>query len=580
MRWLFTVPGNKKNNILVLTIVQAMNGASGVLYALLLHNIVDAAVYHDRPSFWYGVIGIVALVAAQLAMRAVIRWLNELTRAEFENIFKQRLYSQLLYRDYAQISAVHSGSWLNRLTNDTVVVADNYVDILPGLIGMVVKLISALIMIIVLDHRFAFILIPGGFAMVVLTFAFRRILKKLHKSMQEEDGKLRMYLQESLSSILILRSFSAESYAEQQAEDKMQAHLDARMRKNRFSNLCNTGFGAAMNGMYLIGVCYCGYGILNGTISFGTLTAITQLIAQLQQPFANITGYLPKYYAMTASAERLMEVEKIEGPVLDLTREGASAEGTGERCVSAPSDLSAANQAEAIRFYQEKLDSIHLQNVSYTYYSPSDSLSRLSKEGMEPALQDYSLSIKKGEFVALSGKSGCGKTTALKLLMGALIPDSGSCYVEDTKGNHYGMDALRKQLFAYVPQGNQLMSGSIRSIIGLADPSNAFDDEKTWKALETACADQFVMELEQGIDTVLGERGLGLSEGQMQRIAVARAIYSERPILLLDEATSALDAETEGRLLRNLRRMTERTVVIVTHRETVMRECDRVVREV
>ena len=312
MRWLFTVPGNKKNKILVLTIVQAMNGASGVLYALLLHNIVDAAVYHDRPSFWYGVVGIVALVAAQLAMRAVIRWLNELTRAEFENIFKQRLYSQLLYRDYAQISAVHSGSWLNRLTNDTVVVADNYVDILPGLIGMVVKLISALIMIIVLDHRFAFILIPGGFAMVVLTFAFRRILKKLHKSMQEEDGKLRMYLQESLSSILILRSFSAESYAEQQAEDKMQAHLDARMRKNRFSNLCNTGFGAAMNGMYLIGVCYCGYGILNGTISFGTLTAITQLIAQLQQPFANITGYLPKYYAMTASAERLMEVEVIE----------------------------------------------------------------------------------------------------------------------------------------------------------------------------------------------------------------------------------------------------------------------------
>lgn len=280
---------------------------------------------------------------------------------------------------------------------------------------------------------------------------------------------------------------------------------------------------------------------------------------------------------MTASVERLMEVERIEGPVLDLTREGTFAEGTGERCASALSDLYVADEAEAIRFYQEKLDSIHLQNVSYAYYSPSDCLSGLSKEGMEPALQDYSLSIKKGEFVALSGKSGCGKTTALKLLMGALIP--GSCYVEDTKGNHYGLDALRKQLFAYVSQGNKLMSGSIRSIVGLADSLNTFDDKKIWKALESASADQFIKELEQGIDTVLGERGLGLSKGQMQRIAVARAVYSERPILLLDEATSALDAETEGRLLRNLRRMAERTVVIVTHRETVMRECDRVVRD-
>lgn len=310
-----------------------------------------------------------------------------------------------------------------------------------------------------------------------------------------------------------------------------------------------------------------------------TGSSCTQLIAQLQQPFANITGYMPKYYAMTASAERLMEVERIEGPVLDLTREGAFAEGRGERCASALSDLYVADEAEAIRFYQEKLDSIHLQNVSYAYHSPSDCLSGLSKEGMEPALQDYSLSIKKGEFVALSGKSDCGKTTALKLLMGALIPDSGSCYVEDTKGNHYGVDALRKQLFAYVPQRNKLMSGSIRSIVGLADSLNTFDDKKIWKALETASADQFIKELEQGIDTVLGERGLGLSEGQMQRIAVARVVYSERPILLLDEATSALDAETEGRLLRNLRRKAERTVVIVTHRETVMRECDRVVRD-
>ena len=147
----------------------------------------------------------------------------------------------------------------------------------------------------------------------------------------------------------------------------------------------------------------------------------------------------------------------------------------------------------------------------------------------------------------------------------------------DVNGGRHEMSSLWRHFFAYVPQGNQLMSGTIRSIISLPDPAGATDD-RIWKALETACADSFVRELDQGIDTILGERGLGLSEGQMQRLAVARAIYSERPILLLDEATSALDAETEEKLLHNLRSMTDRTVVIVTHRETVMGWCDRVVR--
>lgn len=148
--------------------------------------------------------------------------------------------------------------------------------------------------------------------MLVMTYLFRRILKRRHKQVQEQDGRLRIFLQEHIGSLLMIRSFVTEAQTEMQAKAHMDAHMTARMRKLRFSNLCNTGFGLGMNGLYLFGVCWCGYGILCGTISYGTLTAVTQLIAQIQSPVANITGYLPRFYAMTASAERLMEIEQFE----------------------------------------------------------------------------------------------------------------------------------------------------------------------------------------------------------------------------------------------------------------------------
>ena len=310
LKWLFRVPGTKKLYILGLIVVQSINGFSVVLYALLLRNIVDSASQHNESGFWHYVTLIIILVAARVGVRAVIRWLSELSRSTFENIFKERLLRNILNKDFAHVSALHSGEWLNRLTNDTVVVANSYVDILPGLVEMVVKMISALIMIIVLDHRFALIIIPGGVILLVLTYAFRRVLKKMHKQVQETDGKLRIFLQEHIGSMMIIRSFAAEKQTEEEAVSLMTAHKNSRMKRNRFSNFCNIGFGAAMNGMYLFGACYCGYGILMGTVTYGTLTAITQLISQIQSPFANITGYLPRYYAMTASAERLMEVER------------------------------------------------------------------------------------------------------------------------------------------------------------------------------------------------------------------------------------------------------------------------------
>ena len=555
LHWLFLVTGRKKVYIMFLILLQVLNGASGVLYALLLRNIVDSAVGKDTNAFVLNVCLVLLLVIAQLSMRAVIRFLNELSRASLENIFKERLMKHLLNKNFVTVDAVHSGEWLNRLTNDTVVVANGYTEIIPGIAGMAVKMISAVIMIIILQPWFTWIILPGGTVMVILTYAFRKVLKRLHKNVQEKDGSLRIFLQETLGNMMMIRSFAAEQQTEQEMTDKTKEHKAARMRKNRFSNFCNIGFGTAIQGMYLFGVCWCGWGILTETITLGTLTAVTQLISQIQSPFANITGYLPRFYAMTASAERLMEIENFE-----------------EENTEPPLPLE-----EVKGFYRDSLQEIGLKNVSFTYYPPSDKVTELTKDNMPVVLNNINISVRKGEYVAFTGHSGCGKSTVIKLMMSIYRPDSGECFIRTINGTE-SLTTEYRRLFAYVPQGNKLMTGTVRETVAFADKTQMQDEEKIAQALKIACADEFVSELEKGIDTFLGERGTGLSEGQMQRIAIARAIFSDSPVLILDEATSSLDTATEKKLLENLRQMTDKTVIVVTHRPAALTICDRVLK--
>ncbi|MBR2523982.1 MAG: ABC transporter ATP-binding protein [Clostridiales bacterium] len=545
VRWIYDVPGRSRLYVVLLMILQTAYGGTGVFYALLMKEIVDSAVAGDKGGFITSILLIVGLIIIMLILYVFINRFSELARAKIENKFKGRLFDNILRKDYSRVTAVHSGEWINRMTNDAVLIANGAVEILPSLSGMIIRLISAIVMIFIVDWHIAAIMIPAGIFVGFLAYVFRKKLKAMHKNVQETDGRFRVFLQENIASLIMIRSFQAQEQTSDELDVKMTEHKNARMRKNRFSTVMNAGFSFAMNGMYFLGIFYGGWGILTGAISYGTLMMLTQLISQLQGPIVTISGMIPRIYTITASAERLMEIEDFGD---------GKASGTFH-----PEEIS--------EYYHNHFRQIGLRNVDFTYYSAS--------EDMPQVLNNVTLSVDKGDYVAFTGHSGCGKSTTLKLLMGIYSPDSGQIYAADDRGES-DINGIAGSIFAYVPQGNLLMSGTIRDVVCFADKSRRDDIESINRALEIACAKEFTDGLDDGIDTVLGERGTGLSEGQMQRLAIARAIFSDRPILLLDEATSALDDRTEEQLLTNLRNMTDRTVVIITHRPAALRICDKV----
>ena len=544
LSWLWRVSGAQKWSILWLTAAQSLEGLGGVAAAWLLRGIINSAVAGNSNGFWHYAAVLVLLTLGRLGLRALIRFLAEFSKSGMENLFKRRLFSSLLYGDYVSVTATHSGEWLNRFSSDTAVVAEGMTSIIPEAAGLLAKLLGALALILYLIPRALWLLLPGGVALISLTYAFRKVLKKLHRHIQETDGALRVFVTERLSNQLIVRSFARENTSEREAEVWMERHRSARLRRNRFSNLCNIGFGLIMRGVYVASAMYCGYGILTGTMSYGNFTAILQLIGQIQSPFANLSGYLPKYAAMLASAERLKEAETF------------------------PQDRGdALSQEKVAVVYRSHFEELRFQNVTFSY--------RPQTAGGETfILKDLCLTLRKGDYLAITGPSGCGKSTVLKLMMCLYPADEGKRQIV-LDGEVQPLSSAWRGLFAYVPQGSQLMSGTIRESVAFGDADRLADENGIWRVLRIADAEVFVRQLPDGLDSVLGERGTGLSEGQIQRLAIARALMSENPILLLDEATSALDEDTEARVLQNLRSMTDKTTVIVTHRTRTLSICTR-----
>lgn len=541
MSWIFGVSGKLKLGVLLLVLLNSAISISAVAFALVLREAIDGAVSGNKMVFLKFVIILGLIMVGQIAARGVIRFLDEYVRSGMENVIKTRLYETILSRKYSAITAYHTGELLNRITNDAVVVADGFVQIIPGIIAMLVKLAGAAAVLFVLDYRFSVIFFAGGGLVLIFTTLFRRVMKKLHKDVQAADGVLRSYLSENLGSLMVLKTFGAERKSIDTSKQYMDKHRFMRMKRNKFSNICNVGFGLVMNGGYIFGLCWCSFGILHGSITYGTLSAVLQLVDQLWAPLANMTGYLPKFYGMLSSAERCMELETLE-------EEHVESQFSRDYCRELYKDMTA----------------IECKNITFRYED-------------DIILENADISIGKGELITIMGNSGAGKSTLLKLLLAIYEPEKGTLEIK-TEKESYALTEKYRKMFAYVPQGNFLMSGNVTSAIASLDDTSAdVDMDKVKAVAHIACADTFVEQLEHGYDTLIGERGMGISEGQAQRLAIARALYTDAPVLLLDEATSALDEQIEKKVLKNIRELTDKTVIIVSHRKAVLEVCDRCV---
>lgn len=541
MSWIFGVSGKLKLGVLLLVLLNSAISISAVAFALVLREAIDGAVSGNKMVFLKFVIILGLIMVGQIAARGVIRFLDEYVRSGMENVIKTRLYETILSRKYSAITAYHTGELLNRITNDAVVVADGFVQIIPGIIAMLVKLAGAAAVLFVLDYRFSVIFFAGGGLVLIFTTLFRRVMKKLHKDVQAADGVLRSYLSENLGSLMVLKTFGAERKSIDTSKQYMDKHRFMRMKRNKFSNICNVGFGLVMNGGYIFGLCWCSFGILHGSITYGTLSAVLQLVDQLWAPLANMTGYLPKFYGMLSSAERCMELETLE-------EEHVESQFSRDYCRELYKDMTA----------------IECKNITFRYED-------------DIILENADIYIGKGELITIMGNSGAGKSTLLKLLLAIYEPEKGTLEIK-TEKESYALTEKYRKMFAYVPQGNFLMSGNVTSAIASLDDTSAdVDMDKVKAVAHIACADTFVEKLEHGYDTLIGERGMGISEGQAQRLAIARALYTDAPVLLLDEATSALDEQIEKKVLKNIRELTDKTVIIVSHRKAVLEVCDRCV---
>lgn len=546
LRWIIKNGKGQIPKIIILSVSNMILASVATALALVSKYAIDSAqraamadggaefVHYRNQIVFYGVL-ILAIITFRLCLRVYTQSLAIKIQASLEMHMRSNLFEDILKKKFNCINQYHSGELMNRITSDIKIITDGITTIVPNFLYFVTQFAGAFVVLIFFDWKFTMLFIAAGVVISMVTLLFRSKLKSLHKEVQETDGKVRSFFQEAIESILVVKTFGVEKQFKEKGDDLQKINYNAKMKRRRISIFANAGFSFVFNAGYLFALVWCALKVCTNAMTYGTLTAVLQLISQIQTPFVNITKVVPQYYAILASAERVMEIEDIE--------------------IEEKSD----KQIDVEKFYSE-FSKVKFEDIRFNY-------------GRESVLESGEAAFSKGDFVAIRGISGIGKSTLMKMLLGVFKPQSGHIRLYKENGKSVEASPDTRCLFSYVPQGNYLFSGTLRENILLINPNAT--EEQIKEALEISDIYNFVKTLPNGLDTIIGEKGLGISEGQAQRLAIARALLSEAPILLLDEATSALDAATEQNVLERMRRLNRKTCIIITHKAAALDVCNK-----
>ena len=473
------------------------------------------------------VMWLVLTVVGGVALRQVAFWLSTTTSILQTNALRLRIFSSLFRRQLYSEQELHSGDVTSRLAKDIEAVSNVTTDTMPQMVITMIQLCGAFLLMRWFDARLAWALLLLTPLAIIIGKLIARRLRQMTLDIRQDESRIQMQVQEGMEYNAVLRSLGSEQWVTGRLNTMQQRLRGNVMRRMRFTIVARIILGCVFGLGYLLAFVWGGLGLRNGTITFGVMTSFLQLVGMIQNPILQLLNMVPGVIHATASIDRL---EELETPPLHLPQEGATE-------ASPRGGLEGVDGGVAVRF----------ENVSFRYAT-----------GDREILHHFSHEFKAGSKTAIMGETGIGKTTLFRLILGFIEPTEGRVEVG---GN-----------LCFVPQGNTLMSGTIRYNLQLAKPE--VTDDELRAVLHTACAD-FVFELPEGMDTVLGERGSGLSEGQAQRLAIARGLLRPGGILLLDEISSSLDEPTERELYSRLfAAYPDKTMLFITHRPTVTEQCD------
>lgn len=530
--WILKQSRKQLFSLMILVALCIALSALRVVFVLGMQWLIDGAVADDPQLMKHACYVLTGCGLAVVTLSMLRSHYSLRSAAQMDIYWKKTISHILLHAPYEQTSAQHSAEWLTQMNSDAACIYRTMLSVVPGVASMLTTLIAAACLLFDMEPKLLLMIVVVSMMGLAATGLLRHRLKAIHKQIAYMNGRVSGFLQEMMSKVMIVKAFSAQEEVERREQKLLGERFCLQNKYKNLRILADGGLNLFSNVCSIFALIWCAAGLLHHTMSIGTMTAILQLLEQVKRPLVSFSSLIPQYAAMVASAERLMEITEME---LE-----PDAQGSG--------DL----------LYGE-MQAISAESLAFAY------------PAQEGVITYRDFTIPKGTLAAIYGISGGGKSTLLKLFLGILKPTGGRLCMDRKP-----LDHNTRHLFAYVPQEHMLFSGTIRDNILLANPDA--EEGEIRQALYVSDLDTLIHELPEGLDTCIGENALGISEGQAQRISIARAVVSAAPILLLDEATSALDAATERRVLERLAALKDRTVIMVTHRPAALEMADVIIQ--